>query len=239
MSLDAITFDYWNTLLWEEPGGLQSGRVAAWMGILEEAGLPLEQERVDAAHQQAFELASTSWRVGVQYTAEQAGRQVLETLGLDVPEDIATAVVEAFSEAGRQTILHETPGLRAVLERLRAAGVKVGIVCDVGLTPSPVLREHLERRDLLRYFDAWSFSDEVGQYKPARRPFEHVLAAMGVTDPTRAAHTGDNRRTDVVGARGMGMTAVRYTGVFDDTSDNPEADLVVASHAEMLERLGF
>jgi FMN phosphatase YigB (HAD superfamily) len=239
VALEAVTFDYWQTLLWEEPGGLQSGRVAAWAGLFEEAGIALPPGGLDEAHASAFELASASWRAGRQYTAEHAGRHVVERLGVQVPPDVAEAVIEAFSSAGSDTVLHVTDGLEQVLRTLRDCDIKVGIVCDVGLTPSPVLREHLERRGLLQYFDAWAFSDEVGEYKPGRRPFEHVLAAMNVGDPTRAAHTGDNRRTDVAGARGMGMTAVRYTGVFDDTSDHPEADIVVSSHAEMLERLGL
>lgn len=237
--IQAVTFDYWQTLLWEEPGGLQSGRVARWAGLFEEAGIAVPEGAFDAAHAGAFELASASWKAGRQYTAEHAGRHVVEHLGIDVPPDVAEAVVEAFSSAGRKTILHVTDGLADVLEALRNQGVKIGIVCDVGLTPSPVLRDHLAERDLLRYFDAWAFSDEVGDYKPSRAPFEHVLAGLGVEDPTRVAHTGDNRRTDVAGARAMGMTSVRYTGVFDDRTDHPEADHVVASHLEMLERLGL
>jgi len=35
----------------------------------------------------------------------------------------------------------------------------------------------------------------------------------------------------VAGAKGMGMTSVRYTGMFDDdTADQPEADHVIADH---------
>lgn len=235
----AVTFDYWQTLLWEEPGGLQSGRVAAWAGLFEEAGIAVPEGSLDAAHASAFELASASWRAGRQYTAEHAGRHVVEHLGIAVPPDVAEAVVEAFSSAGRRTVLHVTEGLEDALQRLKSQGVKIGIVCDVGLTPSPVLRDHLAERDLLHWFDAWAFSDEVGHYKPGPQPFQHVLSALGVDDPTTAAHTGDNRRTDVAGARAMGMTSVRYTGVFDDQTEHPEADLVVASHLEMLDRLGL
>jgi FMN phosphatase YigB (HAD superfamily) len=237
--LRAVTFDYWQTLLWEEPGGLQSGRVAAWAGLFEEAGIAVPDGALDAAHQSAFELASAAWKAGTQYTADHAGRHVVEHLGIEVPPDVALAVVEAYSSAGRRTLLHVTDGLEDVLRRLRDRGLRIGIVCDVGLTPSPVLREHLEQRDLLQYFDAWAFSDEVGYYKPRPEPFRHVLAALGVHEPRAAAHVGDNRRTDIAGARGMGMTSIRYTGVFDDRSDHPEADLVVASHAEMLDRLGL
>jgi FMN phosphatase YigB (HAD superfamily) len=237
--IEAVTFDYWQTLLWEEPGGLQSGRVAAWAGLFEEAGIALPEGILDTAHASAFEVASASWKAGTQYTAEHAGRHVVEHLGVHVPPDVAVAVVRAFSDAGRRTVLHVTEGLEDVLRALRDQGIKVGIVCDVGLTPSPVLRDHLAQRGLLQYFDAWAFSDEVGAYKPSRAPFEHVLGLLGVDDPTAAAHTGDNRRTDVAGARAMGMTSIRYTGVFDDRTEHPEADLVVPSHAEMLDRLGL
>ena len=58
-----------------------------------------------------------------------------------------------------------------------------------------------------------------------------ALAGLGGIDPAEAAHIGDLRRTDIAGARAMGMTAVRYTGVFDDDSQTePEGDLVIADH---------
>lgn len=233
----AVTFDLWQTMLYEEPDGLVSGRVAAWAGLLEEAGAPVQEDLLRLAHQSSFDQASASWKAGVQYTVEHAGRHVLERLGVRVPQDVARAFVEAYTSAGRETILHETEGLRDVLVALRDRGVRLGIVCDVGLTPSPVLREHLERRGLLELFTAWAFSDEVGEYKPHRKPFQHVLAALGVQDPAAAAHIGDNRRTDVAGARSMGMTSIRYRGVFDDTSGWPEADIVLAHHAELLGQL--
>jgi len=103
-----------------------------------------------------------------------------------------------------------------------------------------VLREHLIRRGLLPLFDHWSFSDEVGAYKPSPVIFEHALEGLGGPEPERVAHVGDLRRTDVAGALGMGMTAVRYTGVFDDDSaDLPEGHHVVADHADLPAVLGF
>ena len=79
------------------------------------------------------------------------------------------------------------------------------------MTPSTSLRRQLERHGLLDYFDHWSFSDEVGWYKPAPQIFEHALAGLGVTEPARAAHVGDLRRTDVAGARAHGLLSVRYS----------------------------
>ena len=93
---------------------------------------------------------------------------------------------------------------------------------------------------MLELFDHWSFSDEVGAYKPDPAIFEHALAGLGGVAPSSAAHVGDLRRTDVAGARAMGMTAVRYTGAFDDDSQpDPEGHHVVGAHAELPGVLGI
>jgi FMN phosphatase YigB (HAD superfamily) len=108
------------------------------------------------------------------------------------------------------------------------------------MTASPILLSHLERHGVLKYFDHWSFSDKVGAYKPSRIIFEHALDGLGNIDPARAAHVGDLRRTDVAGAIGMGMTAVRYTGIFDDSSQpEPEAHHIVGDHRRLPEVLGI
>ena len=99
-------------------------------------------------------------------------------------------------------------------------------------------RGHLRGRRL-DAFDHWSFSDEVGCYKPDPRIFTHALDGLGARAET-TAHVGDLRRTDIAGARAMGMTAVRYTGVYDDDSQpSPEGHIVIPDHAELLPALGL
>jgi FMN phosphatase YigB (HAD superfamily) len=57
---------------------------------------------------------------------------------------------------------------------------------------------------------------------------------VGGVEPKQAAHVGDRLRTDVGGALAIGMTAVRYNGVYEDVADDaPEADIVVAHLAEL------
>lgn len=230
--IEAVTFDYWNTLIWEEPGTLRERRVAAWLGILDGAGIAIVRQELEEAHQRAFELASDSWVRGEQYQAVHAIEHMVATLGLDVPPDVRDALLRSFDEAGLGTELHETPNIRQALEALRDRGIRLGIVCDVGLTPSTVLRDHLERRGLMGYFGAWAFSDEVGVYKPDSRIFGHVLDRLAAA-PGNSAHVGDLVRTDVAGALAAGMMAVRYTGIFDDDNAEPEADFVVSDHAEL------
>ena len=61
-----------------------------------------------------------------------------------------------------------------------------------------------------------------------------------MSDPTRAAHVGDRRRTDVAGARALGMVSVRYAGWSDDPPENgPEADHVLTDHRDLCAALGL
>ena len=57
------------------------------------------------------------------------------------------------------------------------------------------------------------------------------------TRPEQAAHVGDLRRTDVAGARGVGMRSIRIRWHHDDTSEHPEADAVVDSYRHLLDVL--
>ena len=231
---EAVTFDYWNTLCWEETGHMRGLRMEAWAGRLEEAGFTVERALLDAVFQHSWERFTDAWNANQQYQAAQAAEEMLERLGFDVPAHVAEVLVREFSDVGRSAELHLTDGVADCLRALDAAGVRLGIICDVGMTSSPILREHLDRHGLLELFDHWSFSDEVGHYKPSPVIFEHALDGLGGIPPERALHIGDIRRTDVAGAKAMGITAVRYTGISDDqTTTSPEGDFVIGHHAEL------
>jgi FMN phosphatase YigB (HAD superfamily) len=169
-----------------------------------------------------------------------AANDLITLLGLDPDAATRAALVDAMVHAGSNGDLRPAPGIGSALRSLRAAGVRLGIVCDVGMTGSPILLAHLERAGLLSCFDHWSFSDVVGHYKPDREIFEHALQGLGAPDPSGVAHVGDRLRTDVAGALGMGMIAVRYTGLYDDRAEGfTEAHHVLASHAELPAALGL
>ena len=239
-AIEAVTFDYWNTLVYEERGHLRTRRMDAWAGILEDAGFAVERQQLDVVFDASWERYVSAWTANEQYQAVQAAEDAIVDLGFDLPDDVRAGLSEAFGRAGDEAELHLTDGIESCLHSLKDAGVRLGIICDVGFTASAILREHLIRRGVLPLFDHWSFSDDVGAYKPSPVIFEDALEGLGGVAPERAAHVGDLRRTDVAGALAMGMTAVRYTGVFDDDSaDQPEADHVVSSHAELPGVLGF
>jgi putative hydrolase of the HAD superfamily len=239
-AIEAVTFDYWNTLVYEDRGHLRGRRQEAWAGILEDAGFACEREQLEMVFEASWERYVAAWQGNEQYQAVQAAEDAMGNLGFDLPGDVREALTEAFSNSSADAELHLTDGAEACLHRLKDAGVRLGIICDVGFTPSTILRDHLIRHGVLPLFDHWSFSDDVGAYKPSPVIFEHALDGLGGVPPERAAHVGDLRRTDVAGALAMGMTSVRYTGIFDDDSaDQPEAHHVVKSHADVPKVLGY
>ncbi len=98
---------------------------------------------------------------------------------------------------------------REVLQRLRKLGLKIGLICNTGRGPGHVLRELMRREDVLDYFDATVFSDEVGYGKPDKRIFLAAAEKMGLK-PTDILHVGDNIENDVKGAQGAGMKTLLF-----------------------------
>ncbi len=236
----AITFDFWDTLVRSDTPAFRLARRIAVAEELARHGLPAEHDAIEAAFDAAWQRFDAAWGSNEQFTGHHAAEVVLDVLGHDPEPEARKRIVEAYIGANGQVQTDLTPNVVHAIEQLKAAGLRVGIICDVGLTPSTALREILDRHGALGLFDHWSFSDEVGVYKPDPAIFEHALDGLGGVAPAEAAHIGDLRRTDVAGAKGMGMLALRYAGVNDDDpAHGPEADVVVTDHAELPGVLGL
>jgi putative hydrolase of the HAD superfamily len=235
----AVTFDCWNTLLYEEDWETAHAlRVEELRTAAYEAGRPVS--RSDAA--QAFDIAwdrhMRGWVEGFATGAREVARWGLAELGLDMPHPAFERLVAIFEEASHSSRIRALDGARELLAALTHAGISSALVCDTGLTPGRVVRRHLDRQSLLEDLAVQSFSDEVGAPKPDPRAFRAALGPLGVP-PERALHVGDLRRTDVAGARALGMQSVRIRSRHDDLSELPEADHVVDSHAQLMKLLGL
>jgi putative hydrolase of the HAD superfamily len=241
----AVTFDFWNTLVEDGGPGYNERRVAAWVGLLADAGHELEHQHITPHMEAVTEDRIERWKAGDHFAAPEATDALLDRLGLveEMSPELRAQLAEAFADPSADHVPPLTPNVAAALAQLDDAGVRIGIVCDVGFTPSPVLRRHLKSHGVLDHFDHWSFSDEVGVFKPDPVIFRHALDGLGIDDPARVAHVGDLRRTDVAGAKGMGMIAVRYAGIYDDPgyasigTEHVEGDVVVTDHADLVAAL--
>ena len=219
----AVTFDFWNTLFRSGEGGqpARARRLAPWLRASEAA--------VQAALVEGFERHVAEWRAGRHWGAREFARVLLGRFSVDGPFDRLDELTRLIEISGVGLGEHPVDGAREAVEKLRGAGVKLGVISDTGFSPGRVLRGLLGRAGLLHRFEraALTFSDEVGVPKPNPRIFRAALDGLGV-EPKHAVHVGDLRATDVAGARAVGMGSVRFMGCYNDGGGGPEAGIVIS-----------
>ncbi len=234
MRLRAISFDCWSTLLYDhEPLIAHEKRIAATLEITRAIEASLDEGRVRDAYDEAWKTHFDHWHAGAATGAPEIARWTLERL--DMPDAGAIReLAQMISEAGLESEIGVLDGARELLERLSDAGFRRALICDTGLTPGRVVRQLLERAGLLDLLEVQIFSDEAGRAKPDPIVFHAALEKLEVA-PHHALHVGDLLRTDIAGARGVGMHTARIRGHHDDRSELPEADVVVDSHHDLWE----
>jgi putative hydrolase of the HAD superfamily len=238
--IEAVTFDFWNTIARLPPGAMSEARRRAVAAACEAGSAEVEAELIAKSLEEVGLSWERAWAEGRHLDPREGAEALVRALGVEGAA--REMVAEAFLGAGREVDLELAPGIGDCLGALRERGLRLGIVCDVGFTGGELLRGLLEGEGLLGHFSGWAFSDEVGHYKPASQIFEAALGMLGV-EPAAAMHVGDLRRTDVAGATALGMRTARYRGLNDDPEDGTgvEAEFVLDSHSELLdviERLG-
>lgn len=228
----AVTYDCWSTLLkdkdWE-------GAMAVRAGALRRV-LDISKGDANALLMEAWSKHDEAWKQVESFGPGRMAAYCLEARGID--DDAAIAeLTEVFEEASIDAGVEPVDHAAETLETLARAKIGIGLVCDTGFTPGRVVRRLLEDAGLCDYLDAVCFSDEVGVPKPRNEIFAKALAELGVRPP-EAIHVGDLRRTDIAGARDLGMHTVRFRGVHDDTTDAAEAEVVIDDHRGLLQVIG-
>jgi len=225
----AVTFDCWNTLLQEDDWVAAHARRVDSVVRAVARSRTIERSEAGRAFDTAWERHMDQWRVGIASGARDVAYDVLRTLDVEADSTRLDPLVHDFQHASHSARVLPVDGALDLLEALAGEGVRCGLICDTGLTPGYVVRQHLMRLGLLPHLEVQIFSDEAGVPKPDPRVFRAALQTLGVS-PDRAVHVGDLRRTDVRGARAIGMGTVRIRSCYDDLSSLPEADRVVDDH---------
>jgi HAD superfamily hydrolase (TIGR01549 family) len=235
MIIKGITFDFWNTLYGPGESG-ETGITRRRLTLLQEAlaacGAPADLQEIELAHISGFEAYVEAWRSGRQYGAREQVLHVFAALDARPCDGVMERTATLLENTGAEADLCLLPGAAETLPGLAAAGVKLGLISDTGLTPGRILQGFLERDGLLGFFSKLTFSDETGFPKPDPRMFHTTLRAMGV-EPSEALHVGDTPRSDIAGALGVGMQAVRFAAA-NDMPEPPEPLAVIRDHRELV-----
>ena len=100
------------------------------------------------------------------------------------------------------------PGVAAALDRLSAAGLRMGVVTA---GDRRVVAEQARRFELDDLLPVRVHADDLPMTKPHPEPLRQALASLGVTDPARAAYLGDVP-DDMRMARAVGTAAIGIVG---------------------------
>lgn len=236
--IHAVTFDCWGTLIYEDnPERTFEMRATAFFELLMEAGAEATFEQAAEALTVAWQRHADCWAREIATGSPEVAQWAMDVFGVREFEYV-DRLVAVLQETPAYHGVRTLDGARELLLSLRNRDIRRGLICDTGLVPSWVVRRLLRSVALIEELEVLIFSDEIGVPKPNRLMFEAALDALGAK-PEYTIHVGDLRRTDVVGARNMGMTSVRVRSRYDDQTEFPEADYVVDSLAELQGMLGL
>lgn len=132
-------------------------------------------------------------------------RELLAEFGVEADEDGLARFLEA-EHAAWAPARRMGDSTHALLDALRARGLKLGLVSNV-FDPPWLLHRDLESMGLAERLDTAVFSSEVGRRKPDPLIFETALERLRVA-PGRTLFVGDRRYEDVRGASELGMRTV-------------------------------
>ena len=237
--IQAITIDFWNTVVDSRNGERRrAARNRAMAEVFERVGRPWDEGEVAAAFAHSYETFERRWH-GEQRTmpADESLGVIWHHLGIDVPEDAHRRMVTLIEDSILEGMPGLLPGSAEALAAL-SARVPLVLISDTAFSPGRVLRRVLEAHGVARHFRGMMFSDEIGVSKPHPRIFERALEAAGA-EPAHAVHIGDIERTDIAGAKAMGMRAILFRGDesgryhAENTPEGTAADAVAHSWDEV------
>ncbi|HET8796677.1 MAG TPA: HAD-IA family hydrolase, partial [Thermoanaerobaculia bacterium] len=183
---DVVTFDCYGTLIdWE------SGIAGAFLAAAREDGIALRREEVLREYAQTEPVVEREgFRLYRDVLTESATR-VAHALGWALAFERGTFLVsslrhwEPFAETNR------------ALERLRAAGYRLGILSNVDDDLLAATRRHFTVD-----FDFVITAEQVRSYKPAHA---HFLAAKAKIGDARWLHAAQSNHHDIVPSNQLGI----------------------------------
>lgn len=210
-----VTFDLWETLLFERDGASGRRSAARCRDVAEafnRLGVNVSTERTESALKQVIASLLEVWDRNEDVSHVEQLELLVRfvsngsfALKNEWVEDLSSAYVSAFFEVPP----YLNPDAVSVLEDLVEAGKQIGLICNTGLIPGFALRRFLESEGVLEYFDLLVFSDEMGFRKPDSRIFDFAARKLKA-DPSSVVHVGDNLRIDVWGAKNAGFKAIHF-----------------------------
>jgi putative hydrolase of the HAD superfamily len=241
-NVKAITLDLWGTLFDDNHAPsdtiVYSERRQNFLREeLRKTGNVVDPEKMKAAYKCAWVYFDEMWAQQRAFEAADGVREMLRVLDATLPPDNLSRVVKFFEEVFVGDMPPQLDDSMATVNKL-ATVYPLALISDTAWTPGRVMRGVMESYGTLDCFRATIFSGEVGVTKPHSKMFHLALERLGVK-PNECMHVGDLHRTDIAGAKAVGMHTAwicrpQYAGAWQEDA-GPE--VIVRSVKEFAERL--
>ena len=234
--IDTVLFDYGHTLISfdDRPHSLlveAYEKVNRLLADTLERDVPAAHVLIDKVSKAVDDAIQRDYAAGRAEEVEIATiyDTALRGLGLELEPELIERVMELEQE-GWLSSVHVGPDVIGTLEALRAQPVRLGIVSNAAYLPR-LMRQQLAALGLANYFDAVTFSSEVGVRKPHPEIYADALKKLSA-DPARTLFVGDRVLEDVQGPKALGMRAV-LTREWRREDDPGVADFVIQRLGEL------
>lgn len=234
-----VTFDLWQTLIFDEPELDQvrgQMRCEGLHKVLSSLGSAISLNALQEAHEKSAPQLQAIWRRNQHISTIDQIRLIVQIASantLDLPED--SHAVEMLQSAYIDPLFAFPPQLSedavATLEGMRNRVRRIGLISNTGRSPGVALRQLMEKLGILEFFHATIFSDEAGCRKPDKRIFGLAARELG-TEPSNTIHIGDNPEADIWGAKQAGMHAVLFDYPVPEAFKRQPGSLFALSRAD-------
>lgn len=223
-NIKVVTFDLWDTVFIDDSDEPERSR----MGLppkpvhrrnlveqfLRDSGKSVPQSLIHAAYDAADAAFYQAWyQENRTWTVAERLRVLLKELKRELDSEQFNKLVILHEEMEMNPVPSLAPDISSILPVLHEK-YRLAVVSDAIFSPGRCLRQILDHHKLLKYFDAFSFSDEIGCSKPCTRMFQHISDVMNVSF-NEIVHIGDREQKDIAGPHAAGAHAILTTVVKD------------------------
>ncbi len=236
----AVTFDLWETLLFERDGANSLRTAVRCRNIataLNGFGVQSSLEQVDLAMKTAISTLITAWNKNKDICHADQLRLIIQAMpraAARFKDDWLAQLSAAFVSPIFEVRPYLNPDAQKVLHELKKRGKLTAVICNTGLTPGSALRKLLAEFQIAECFDLMIFSEELGIRKPDREIFNMATRGLKVKQ-CEAVHVGDNLKSDVWGAKNAGFKAIH---LFSEVGHDKTAEADPNSLLSLSRKLG-
>ena len=239
--IKAITFDLWDTVIIDESDEPKRKSIGIPSKSVERRNLvynalkktkSIARMKVDTAYN-AIDIAFKHvwYNNHVTWSVKERLQILLDGLKRNLSEKDLLKLVQLHEEMELEIKPDLAPGIADALVILQRK-YRLGVISDTIFSPGHTLRSLLDYYKVKKYFDTFTFSDEIGRAKPDPAVFKAAANSLAV-GIHEIVHIGDHEKKDVFGPHRVGAMAILSTVVIDRGKNITKADAVCTDYKDL------